>query len=119
MIAWELPARVTLAGLAGGRKNDIVTLHLLKAAPKMTRLDAATLRKRSAVRGDLVVEVKPGDAVLAVTEEWALERYVVAGKKEEPAKKTKAPVRKAVANKVATKKPASKKKTGKAAPKKK
>ena len=89
MIGWELPARVTLAGLAAGKKNDIVTLHLAKAAPKMTRLDTATLRKRSAVRGDVVVEVKPGDAVLGVTEAWALERYVEAGKKQEASKKKK------------------------------
>ncbi len=52
VIGWELPARVSLAGLAAGKKNDIVTLHLAKAAPKMTRLDAAPLRKRSAVRGE-------------------------------------------------------------------
>jgi hypothetical protein len=89
VIGWELPARVTLAGLAAGRKNDIVTLHLAKAAPKMTRLDAAPLRKRSALRGDVVVEVKPGDAVLGVTEAWALERYVTAGKKDEVNNKKK------------------------------
>jgi DNA gyrase subunit A len=89
VIGWELPARVTLAGLAAGRKNDIVTLHLAKASPKMTRLDAAMLRKRSALRGDVVVEVKPGDAVLGVTEAWALERYVMAGKKDEVNNKKK------------------------------
>jgi DNA gyrase subunit A len=89
VIGWELPARVTLAGLAAGRKNDILTLHLAKAAPKMTRLDAAPLRKRSALRGDVVVEVKPGDAVLGITEEWALERYLPAGKEEEGSKKKK------------------------------
>ncbi len=87
VIGWELPARVTLAGLAAGRKNDIVTLHLAKAAPKMTRLDAAPLRKRSAVRGESIVEVKPGDAVLGLAETWAVERYVMAGKKEETSKK--------------------------------
>jgi DNA gyrase/topoisomerase IV subunit A len=76
VIGWELPARVTLAGLAAGRKNDIITLHLAKAAPKMTRLDAAPLRKRSAVRGEAVVEVKADDAVLGITESWALERFV-------------------------------------------
>jgi hypothetical protein len=87
VIAWELPPRGSLAGLAAGRKNDIVTLHLAKAAPKMTRLDAAPLRKRSAVRGEAVVEVKVGDAVLGVTEGWAVERFVVVGKKEEASKK--------------------------------
>jgi DNA gyrase subunit A len=82
VIGWELPVRVTLAGMAAGKKNDIVTLHLAKAAPKMTRLDAAQLRKRSAVRGDTVVEVKAGDAVVGITEEWMLERYVAIVKKE-------------------------------------
>jgi DNA gyrase subunit A len=76
VIGWELPARVTLAGLAAGKKNDLITIHLAKAAPKMTRLDAAPLRKRSAVRGEAVVEVKAGDAVLGVTEAWVLEKYV-------------------------------------------
>ncbi|HVM71250.1 MAG TPA: DNA gyrase C-terminal beta-propeller domain-containing protein, partial [Anaerolineales bacterium] len=82
VIGWELPARVTLVGLASGKKNDIVTLHLAKAAPKMTRMDAATLRKRAALRGDVIVEAKPGDAVLEVTEAWVLERFVAIGNKE-------------------------------------
>jgi len=82
--AWELPPRILLAGLACGKPNTIVTIHLAKAAPKMTRLDAAPLRKRSAVRGDVVVEVKPGDEVLGITEGWILERYV---KKVEEKKK--------------------------------
>jgi hypothetical protein len=42
----------------------------------MTRLDAAPLRKRSALRGEAVVDVKAGDAVLGITEAWALEKYV-------------------------------------------
>ena len=81
VIGWELPARVTLAGLAAGKKNDILTLHLAKAAPKMTRLDAAPLRKRTALRGEAVVEVKAGDAVLGVTEAWALEKYAISSPK--------------------------------------
>jgi DNA gyrase subunit A len=76
VIAWELPAQVQLAGLASGKPNTVVTLHLAKAAPKMTRLDEAPLRKRSAVRGETVVEVKPGDAVLDLTEVWALDKFV-------------------------------------------
>ena len=48
VIAWELARGVKLAGLAMGKPNSIVTLHLLKAAPKMARLDEAALRKRSA-----------------------------------------------------------------------
>jgi hypothetical protein len=38
------------------------------------------------VRGEAVVEVKPGDAVLGISEGWALERYV---KKVEEKKKKK------------------------------
>jgi hypothetical protein len=99
VIAWELPPRGSLAGLASGKANAIVTIHLAKAAPKMTRLDAAPLRKRSAVRGEAVVEVKAGDAVLGVTEGWAVERFVVVGKKEEASKKKKGTSKKAVAKK--------------------
>ena len=86
VIAWELPRGVKLAGLGMGKPNAIVTLHLLKAAPKMARLDDAPLRKRSAVRGEAVVEVKAGDALLGLTEGWAVERFVVVGKKEEKKK---------------------------------
>ncbi len=76
VIAWELPKGVKLAGVAIGKANTIVTLHLLKAAPKMSRLDAAPLRKRSAVRGEYVVDVKPGDAVTGICEGWSVERFV-------------------------------------------
>ncbi len=87
VIGWELPARVALAGLASGKKNDIITLHMVKAAPKMTRLDAAPLRKRSAVRGEPVVEVKAGDGVLEITEVWELERFVQKKEQNKQAKK--------------------------------
>ena len=87
VIAWELPRGVKLAGLGMGKPNAIVTLHLLKAAPKMARLDDAPLRKRSAVRGEAVVEVKAGDALLGLTEGWTVERFVVVGKKEEVKRK--------------------------------
>jgi DNA gyrase subunit A len=76
VIAWELPKGVRLAGLTMGKPNAIVTLHLLKAAAKQARQDEAPLRKRSALRGGTVVEVKPGDAVTGVTEAWAAERFV-------------------------------------------
>jgi hypothetical protein len=87
VIAWELPRSVKLVGLGMGKANVIVTLHLLKAAPKMARLDDAPLRKRSAVRGETVVEVKAGDTLLGLTENWAVERFVVVAKKEEKKKK--------------------------------
>jgi len=92
VITWELPQGVKLAGLGMGKPNTIVTLHLLKAAAKQSRLDEAPLRKRSAVRGESVVEVKPGDAVLSLTEPWSVDRFVLLVKKEE--KKTQSTRRK-------------------------
>ena len=77
VIAWDLPIGVKLVGLGLGKPNTIVTLHLLKAAPKMARLDDAPLRKRSSVRGEVVVEVKVGDVLFGLTEGWAVERFVI------------------------------------------
>jgi len=91
VIAWELGLGVTLAGLAIGKGTHAVTLHLRKAAPKQTRLDEAGLKKRATVRGDVVVEVKPGDAVISLTDGWMVEKFIevkVDGeKKEEKSKK--------------------------------
>jgi DNA gyrase subunit A len=88
VIAWELPLGVKLAGLGMGKPNAIVTLHLLRAAAKQSRMDEAPLRKRSAMRGEMVVEVKPGDTVIGLTEPWSMERYVSLVKKEEKKKPT-------------------------------
>jgi hypothetical protein len=77
-----LPRGVRLAGLGFGKPNHIITIHLLKAAAKQARLDEAQLRKRSATRGDTVVDVKPGDSVTGVTEPWSVERYLTLVKKE-------------------------------------
>ncbi len=87
VIAWELPRGVKLAGVGIGKPNAIVTLHLLKAAAKQARLDEAPLRKRSASRGNTVVEVKAGDAVVGLTEGWAVDRFVAVVNKGENGKK--------------------------------
>lgn len=76
MIAWDLPLGSKLAGLATGKPNSLVTLHLLKAAAKSSRLDEAGLKKRASTRGDGVVDVKPGDAVLGLTAVWTVDRFV-------------------------------------------
>jgi hypothetical protein len=76
VILWDLPLGAKLAGLALGKGTHVITLHLLKAAPKMTRLDEAALKKRATTRGDVVVEVKPGDAVLGVTDGWMVEQFL-------------------------------------------
>ena len=91
VIAWELPRGVKLAGLGMGKPNTVVTLHLLKAAPKMARLDEAPLRKRSALRGETVVEVKAGDTLLGLTEGWSVEKFVsLSPQAKKPEKKTPA-----------------------------
>lgn len=76
VILWDLPLGVKLAGLVIGKGTHVVTIHLLKAAPKMTRIDEAGMKKRAATRGDIVVEVKPGDAVLGLTDNWIVGRFV-------------------------------------------
>ncbi|MGC1376816.1 MAG: DNA topoisomerase (ATP-hydrolyzing) [Anaerolineales bacterium] len=76
VILWDVPLGVKLVGLALGKGTHVITLHLLKAAPKMTRLDEAGIKKRAATRGDVVVEVKPGDAVLGVTDGWMVEQFL-------------------------------------------
>lgn len=106
VVFWNLPKGVTLAGIATGKPNHVATIFLLKAAPKSTRLDAAPVRKRAAVRGEAVVDVKAGDAVLSVVMGWEVENYVKLVE-EKPAKK--APVKKKpAAKKTAVKRPVMK-----------
>ena len=94
VVFWNLPKGVTLAGTATGKPNHVATVHLLNLAPKSTRLDAAPVRKRAAVRGDSAVDVKAGDAVTAVVMGWEVENFVSVGEKKErkkaPAKRKKA-----------------------------
>ena len=101
VIFWNLAKGTTIAGLAVGKPNHIATVHLLKMAPKSTRLDAAPVRKRAAVRGDVAVEVKAGDAVLSVVMGWEVENYV---KLVEPKSSKKEAPKKMVAKKKPAKK---------------
>ena len=87
---WSLPGKVKLAGLGGGKPHHVGTIHLSKGAAKSTRLDAAAVRKRSAAKGDVVVELKPGEEVVALTLGWTVDRFVLkaaAEKKKAAAKK--------------------------------
>ncbi|HEX6270953.1 MAG TPA: DNA gyrase subunit A [Anaerolineales bacterium] len=77
VIAWYLPDNSALAGVVTGKPNHMATIHLTKGAPKSTRLDAAGLRKRAATKGDVVVEVKPGEEVVSVNIGWTVEKFVV------------------------------------------
>jgi DNA gyrase/topoisomerase IV subunit A len=102
--AWDLPKKVTIAGVALAKSSAHVTIHLAKAAAKSHRLDEAPLRKRAATRGDALVELKPGDEVTGVASAWSVDRFL---KLKEEAPKKKAA--KAKAKKVA---PGKKKTTG-------
>ncbi|HXF86345.1 MAG TPA: DNA gyrase subunit A [Anaerolineales bacterium] len=96
VIAWELHAKERLVGVVTGKPNHIATIHLTKGAAKSTRLDAATLRKRAATKGDLLVEVKPGEEVASINVAWIAEKFIGdkkeekrRGKKEERGQKKK------------------------------
>jgi DNA gyrase subunit A len=108
--AWTLPDKVKIAGGAADKSTHTATIHLSKGAAKSARLDAAAVRKRAASRGDEIVEVKPGEEVVAVTVGWAVEKFVAVAKVEEkpararkPAKGSKASTKKAGARKPARK----------------
>jgi len=107
VIAWDLPDKVRLAGVVADKPNHMATIHLTKGAPKSTRLDVASLRKRAATKGDVVVEVKPGEEVVSVNVGWTVERFVEEEKKE-PSRKAQGASGK---KKAAPKKSASAKKT--------
>lgn len=116
VIAWELPPMTSLVGIAIGKGNSLVTLRLLKAAPKSSRIDAASLRKRASKRGDSVVDIKLGDMVLGVTSTWQIENYLEINvdeiSKSEPGKKAATKKKPATETKTRAKqKTGSKKKT--------
>lgn len=105
VIAWEVSSKEKLVGVVTGKPNHMATIHLSKGAPKSTRLDAASLRKRAATKGDVVVEVKAGEEAVSVNVAWEAERFVgevkvERGKKKVAVKKTSAkPKKKVVAKK--------------------
>jgi len=128
VIAWELTGRSKLVGVVSDKPNHMATIHLSKGAPKSTRLDAAGLRKRAASKGDVVVEVKPGEEVVSVNVAWTTDKFVVGEKPKAAASKAKPAATsspkgkvkpKASAKKapVKGKKPAGKKSVAKAKPK--
>jgi len=110
VIAWELSGKTKLVGVVADKPNHMATIHLSKGAPKSTRLDAVAVRKRAATKGDVVVEVKPGEEVLSVNVNWTVEKFVSEKKEESGKTKEKAP-----AKKVTKAKPAAKVKSPKGA----
>jgi DNA gyrase subunit A len=85
VIAWDLPEKAHLAGVVVDKPNHMATIHLTKGAPKSTRLDEVSVRKRAATKGDVVVEVKPGEEVVSVNVAWTVEKFVEveSGKRKE------------------------------------
>jgi hypothetical protein len=65
----------------------MATIHLTKGAPKSTRLDEASIRKRAATKGDVIVEVKPGEEVVSVNVGWTVEKFVAVSSGRENGKK--------------------------------
>jgi hypothetical protein len=76
VIAWDIPEKVRLAGVVVDKPNHMATIHLTKGAPKSTRLDEVTVRKRAATKGDTIVEVKPGEEVVSINVAWTVEKFV-------------------------------------------
>ena len=85
VIAWDIPDKVRLAGVVVDKPNHTATIHLTKGAPKSTRLDEVSIRKRAATKGDVVVEVKPGEEVTSVNVGWTVEKFVE--EQKEPSRK--------------------------------
>jgi DNA gyrase subunit A len=120
--AWDLPNKVKLAGVVIDKSAHMATIHLSKGAPKSTRLDAAGIRKRTATKGDVVVEVKPGEEAVSINVGWMVEKFVKATKQEtvkpaaakkkviKPAKKKTPPLKTKKAAPVVKKKAVKKKK---------
>jgi len=107
--AWLLPKRVRIAALASGKGNWTITLHTSKNAPRSHKLDEAPLRKRTASRGNLLVELKPGETVTAVTIGWTVDRFIKIEKQEPPIRGAKSGRKKTATSE---KKKAPAKKTG-------
>ena len=87
VIAWDISDKVKLAGVVVDKPNHMATIHLTKGAPKSTRLDAVGMRKRAATKGDVVVEVKPGEEVTSVNVSWTVEKFVASANGRENGKK--------------------------------
>jgi len=86
VVAWDLPNKVTLTAVASGKQNHVATIHMSKGAAKSARLDLAAVRKRASTKGDLVVEVKPGETITGLAVGWTVERFVTSSLKGKTAK---------------------------------
>ena len=74
VVAWKLPSALRLVGMAVGKGTVRATIHLANYTAKMTRLDDAPSRKRTAFRGVEVVEVRSGDRIVGFGVPWDILR---------------------------------------------
>jgi DNA gyrase subunit A len=91
VVAWKLAGDVRLMGLAVGKPNQEVTIHLAKIAAKRVRLDDAPVRTRPS-NGKPVVDLKDGDRVVAFTVPWEAPS-IPTDKPESPPKESKLEVK--------------------------
>jgi DNA gyrase subunit A len=96
VIAWDISDKARLAGVVVDKSNHMATIHLTKGAPKSTRLDEASIRKRAATKGDVIVDVKPGEEVVSINVGWTVEKFVTAPTGRANGHKRSSPVDKAV-----------------------
>jgi DNA gyrase subunit A len=80
VVAWKLPKAVRMIGMAVAKGTQRATYHLANYAAKMSRLDDAPVRKRTAVRGAQVVEVRAGDRILDFSVPWNINRPIKSDK---------------------------------------
>jgi DNA gyrase subunit A len=109
VVAWPLGGISKLVGAVADKPNYLATVHLKKLAPKSTRLDAAGVRKRASTKGDVIVDVKPGEEAVSINVNWTVEKFV---EEEKPKRKAAATKSKPVKKKA----PAGKKSTTRAKP---
>jgi DNA gyrase subunit A len=79
--AWKLPRGIRIIGMTIGKGNQKATYHLAKFAAKMSRLDDAPVRKRTAIRGAQVVSLRAGDRILGLSFPWEIIRPIRPEKK--------------------------------------
>jgi DNA gyrase subunit A len=92
VVAWKLPQAVRLVGMAIGKGTLRATFHLAKYAAKMSRLDDAPLRKRTAARGAKVVDLRAGDFIVGFSTPWVVPRPIIMSKpKRKPRKAANTP----------------------------
>ena len=66
VVAWKLPPKVLVVGMAVEKGTSRATLHLKKLLPKTIRIDDAPLQSRVA-RGKSIQKLKAGDRATSLT----------------------------------------------------